>query len=176
MIARQENVYAFPHRSFQEYLTACYLANQGKLAETLQNLLHQDPLWWREVFLLGVGKVKQGGLGQAVPVVDYQLPAPEDVGVITENHWRIASLAGQALLELRIREELETTPNYEPVVNCARRWLVQLLEEGQIQPRERAEAGDVLAKLGDPRFDAYRWHLPDLTRHWALCPFRQDRF
>jgi formylglycine-generating enzyme required for sulfatase activity/energy-coupling factor transporter ATP-binding protein EcfA2 len=161
LIARQEGVYAFPHRSFQEYLTACYLANQGNLAETLQNLLHQDPLWWREVFLLAVGKAKQGGLGQAVPVVDYQLPAPEDVGAITENHWRIASLAGQALLELRIQEELETTPNYEPVVNCARRWLVQLLEGGQIQPRERAEAGDVLGKLGDPRFDPDHWHLPD---------------
>ena len=161
LIARQEGVYAFPHRSFQEYLTACYLANQGNLAETLQNLLHQDPLWWREVFLLAVGKAKQGGLGQAVPVVDYQLPAPEDVGTITENHWRVASLAGQALLELRIQEELETTPNYQPVVNCARRWLVQLLEAGQIQPRERAEAGDVLGKLGDPRFDPDHWHLPD---------------
>jgi formylglycine-generating enzyme required for sulfatase activity/energy-coupling factor transporter ATP-binding protein EcfA2 len=161
LIARQEGVYAFPHRSFQEYLTACYLANQGNLAETLQNLLHQDPLWWREVFLLAVGKAKQGGLGQAVSVVDYQLPAPEDVGTITENHWRIASLAGQALLELRIQEELETTPNYEPVVNCARRWLVRLLEGGKIQPRERAEAGDVVGKLGDPRFDSDHWYLPD---------------
>jgi formylglycine-generating enzyme required for sulfatase activity len=110
--------------------------------------------------LLAVGKAKQGGLGQAVPVVNYQLPAPEDVGTITENHWRVASLAGQALLELRIQEELETTPNYEPVVNCARRWLVQLLEGGQIRPRERAEAGDVLGKLGDPRFAPDHWHLP----------------
>jgi formylglycine-generating enzyme required for sulfatase activity len=37
---------------------------------------------------------------------------------------------------------------------------VRLLEGGQIQPRERAEAGDVLGKLGDPRFNPDHWHLP----------------
>jgi formylglycine-generating enzyme required for sulfatase activity len=30
-----------------------------------------------------------------------------------------------------------------------------------LEPKERAEAGDVLAKLGDPRFREDAWHLPD---------------
>jgi formylglycine-generating enzyme required for sulfatase activity len=30
-----------------------------------------------------------------------------------------------------------------------------------LEPKERAEAGDVLAKLGDPRFSADAWHLPN---------------
>jgi formylglycine-generating enzyme required for sulfatase activity/energy-coupling factor transporter ATP-binding protein EcfA2 len=161
LISRQEGVYAFPHRSFQEYLTACFLADQADFADRLEGLLHQDPLWWREVFLLGVGKAKQGGLGQALSLVNYLLPAPEDLEEITEAHWRIASLAGQALLELRVREEIETTKAYEPLEKCARRWLVRLLEEGQLLARERAEAGDVLGELGDPRFDPEHWYLPD---------------
>ncbi len=41
-----------------------------------------------------------------------------------------------------------------------RRWLVRLVEGGQLAPRERAEAGDVLGQLGDPRFDADFYFLP----------------
>jgi formylglycine-generating enzyme required for sulfatase activity len=37
---------------------------------------------------------------------------------------------------------------------------VQLLKNRELTPRERAEAGDTLAKLGDPRFDPDHWYLP----------------
>ena len=39
--------------------------------------------------------------------------------------------------------------------------LKELIETSALTPRERAEAGDTLAKLGDPRFDAERWNLPN---------------
>ncbi len=79
-MARDEGVYAFPHRSFQEYLAACHLADQPDFAEQLQALVCADPTWWREVCLLGVGKARQGGLGAAVNVVGVLLPEePEDV-------------------------------------------------------------------------------------------------
>jgi formylglycine-generating enzyme required for sulfatase activity len=39
-------------------------------------------------------------------------------------------------------------------------WLAALLKTGALTARERAEAGDVLARLGDPRFDPQTLSLP----------------
>jgi formylglycine-generating enzyme required for sulfatase activity len=41
-------------------------------------------------------------------------------------------------------------------------WLIAAMRADDVlEPKERAEAGDVLAKLGDPRFREDAWHLPD---------------
>jgi formylglycine-generating enzyme required for sulfatase activity len=41
-------------------------------------------------------------------------------------------------------------------------WLIAAMRADDVlEPKERAEAGDVLAKLGDPRFRADAWYLPD---------------
>ncbi len=87
LIARRNGVYTFPHRSFQEYLAACYLANQPQFAERMQQLLQEDARWWQEVFLLGVGKAKQGGLSSATAMISVLLPeSPDDVtGEISER-------------------------------------------------------------------------------------------
>jgi hypothetical protein len=41
-----------------------------------------------------------------------------------------------------------------------RQRLVSLVEHGALSTRERAEAGDVLGRLGDARFDPQHYHLP----------------
>ena len=154
MIAHDTGVFAFPHRSFQEYLAACYLANQVPLAEELCRIVRGDPAWWREVFLLAVGKFKQSGAGAAVSALTALLPAsPDDMDFITDEHWRGAVLVGQALVELRLMDKLKEQPQYEAIVKRARKWLLKLVEEGRLPARDRAQAGDVLGQLGDPRFD-----------------------
>ena len=156
LMSRAPGVYAFPHRSFQEYLAACHLADGPDFAAQLRQWVWGDPAWWREVFLLGAGKAKQGGLGNAVHVVNTLVPeGPGDVAEVadvTETHWRAAILAAQALVDLRFPEAAESKPDFDATLRRLRRWLVALLERAAtLSPRERAQTGDLLAKLGDPR-------------------------
>ena len=153
LVGRAPGVYAFPHRSFQEYLAACHLADGPDFADQLRARVWADPAWWREVFLLGVGKAKQGGLGNAVHVVNVLVPeGPEETSERDDICWRSAVLGGQALVDLRFPEAAEGKRDFEAVLKRVRRWLVALLETpGALAPRERAEAGDLLGKLGDSR-------------------------
>ena len=153
LLARAPGVYTFPHRSFQEYLAACHLAEGADFAEQLRDRVGDDAAWWREVFLFGVGKARRGGLGNAVHKVNVLVPEnPDEVSRITETHWRAAVLGGQALVDLRLPEKAAGQPHFEAALRRLRRWLAALLETPQaLTPRERAEAGDVLGKLGDTR-------------------------
>ena len=153
LVGRAPGVYAFPHRSFQEYLAVCHLADGPDFADQLRVRVWADPAWWREVFLLGVGKAKQGGLGNAVHIVNVLVPEGPDEAIERDDiYWRSAVLGGQALVGLRFPEVAKDKPDFEAVLKRLRRWLVALLETPDaLAPRERAEAGDVLGKLGDPR-------------------------
>lgn len=153
LIGRREGVYAFPHRSFQEYLAACHLANtEREFAARLKALVWEDLAWWREVFLLGVGKKRQGGLSDAVGILNHLLPAePDHTQAVQDIHWRAAALAGEAALELKLPAQ-ETSDEYFAVtLTRLRLWLRNLIEGGRLHPRERLAAGDVLGRLGDPR-------------------------
>jgi formylglycine-generating enzyme required for sulfatase activity/V8-like Glu-specific endopeptidase len=165
LVARDEDeeIYAFLHRSFQEYLAACSQTKSLGLGRKLRKLAADDPEWWREVCLLAIGKVRQGSLGHAVDTVNALIPEnPDDCDEIADREWRLAALASQALVELRLfeRASADELDEYLPIVKRARRWLVRLVEEGHLNARERAEAGDVLAQLEDPRFDPKVYHLP----------------
>ncbi|MGH8574595.1 MAG: formylglycine-generating enzyme family protein, partial [Gammaproteobacteria bacterium] len=127
--------------------------------------VREDPAWWSEVFLLGVGKGRQGGLGAAAHIVHVLLPeGVDEVPDSQEIHWKLAVLAGQALEELRLHEQGKGDPYYEAILRRARCWLVKLIEEGRLAPRERLSAGDILGRLGDSRFDEKVFHLPKRYR------------
>jgi formylglycine-generating enzyme required for sulfatase activity len=153
LVGRREGIYTFPHRSFQEYLAACHLSNtESDFAERLRMLVWKDPDWWREVFLLGVGKKRQGGLGDAVNIINMLVPlGPREVGVLGTVQWHAAILAGQALLELQLHQRKEDKAYFAAVVGRVQRWLAGLISEGALSPRARWQAGDILGRLGDPR-------------------------
>ncbi|WP_295387892.1 SUMF1/EgtB/PvdO family nonheme iron enzyme, partial [uncultured Thiodictyon sp.] len=176
LIARREGVYAFPHRSFQEYLAACHLANTAPdFGAELRRRVWADPTWWREVFLLGVGKKRQGGLADAVNLVNTLVPAsPADTEGIGERHWQAAVLGAKALLDLGFPGTAAGQEHFEAPLRRVRRWLVDLLGRGALPPKERLEAGDLLGLLGDPRpgvgvhITAQGATLPDID--WCNVP------
>ncbi len=162
LIGRKEDTYAFLHRSFQEYLAASHLANTSpNLAQALAERVQADLTWWREVFLLGVGKARQGGYGSAVDILNRLLPEAVDRQTGTAGQ-RLAVLVGQAAGELRLPERAAESGDKFLQVMLARvqNSLLYLVESGALTPAERLEAGDVLGRLGDPRFDPARWFLP----------------
>ncbi|HEX9737392.1 MAG TPA: SUMF1/EgtB/PvdO family nonheme iron enzyme, partial [Thermoanaerobaculia bacterium] len=153
LIHRRAGVYAFPHRSFQEYLAACHLGGLPDPMDQFRQRAFADPAWWREVVLLGIGRARRSGLGTAVGFVSTLMPdGPDSQETIDDVHWRVAVLCGEALLELPILgTEKAEEPQYRAIVRRARDWLVRLVEEGRLSPKERVKAGDVLGRLGDPR-------------------------
>ena len=173
LIGRREKVYAFLHRSFQEYLSACYLANNAdNFVEGIVSLLHKDETWWQEVFLFGVGRMRRLGRRFAFDVVDELLPdEPQQIKRINIQHWRSAILAGDALLELRATASSKTKFERD-AVNRTRDWLTQLIEGQQLNPRERLRAGNILGQLGDKRkgvgviVDKVLGEMPDID--WCI--------
>jgi len=176
LVSRREEIFTFPHRSFQEYLAACHLTNDPDFGSQLRNLVWNDPEWWREVCLLAVGKACQGGMAGAVSILNILLPESlQDVTDIQENCWHLAILVGQALVELRLDERTMGQPHYRAIQKRTTEWLTTLIERGYLSPRDRLMAGDALGRLDDPRLGVgftvgvnNQQALPDIT--WKEIP------
>ncbi|MEE8523431.1 MAG: SUMF1/EgtB/PvdO family nonheme iron enzyme [Thermoanaerobaculia bacterium] len=173
LINRREGIYAFPHRSFQEYLAASHLGSLPEPGEEIRRHVFENPRWWREVALLAVNRAKRGGLGNAVGILGTLQPSAPDGGEVAAEAWHAAVVCGHAVLELRLPQMLKKRPHYAAIVDRARAWLAALVEGGHLSAKDRAEAGDLLGRLGDPRpgVDAVTQDgvtLPDLG--WLEVP------
>lgn len=147
LIRHQTTAYTFPHRTFQEYLAACHLVNSADYPTTAAALVREDPVRWREVFLLASGRAP---VGQAIAAVNALCPNEVELSADAAT-WRQALIAGDALREIgRIRAERQ--PAGQAQLARTRRWLVHAIRQDQLfAPAERAAAGRTLARLGDPR-------------------------
>ncbi|MBI5603966.1 MAG: SUMF1/EgtB/PvdO family nonheme iron enzyme [Deltaproteobacteria bacterium] len=162
LVERGPGMYAFPHRSYQEYLAGAFLAVQDNFPDDAASFAHENYGQWREVVLWAVGIMSRTKkmIHVAVDVVDalcFDDVPGED---ISEKAWRAANLAGEALLEIGL-DTVRARSRYEKIISRVRKWLVEWLERGVLAQGERVVAGNTLAKLGDPRFRADTWYLPD---------------
>jgi formylglycine-generating enzyme required for sulfatase activity len=126
-------------------------------------LVRDDLARWREVFVLAAGHAaRTHRLVQAISAVNAL--CPEDVRRVEQPDaaaYRRVQLAGESLLEIGMigvrREETG-----QVMLARVQDWLMAAMRADTVlEPKERAEAGDTLGRLGDPRFRADAWYLPD---------------
>ncbi len=144
LLERGPGEYGFIHLTFQEYLAAVAIAQQGQLGiepvvEALTARLGDDN--WREVALLTIGYVgivEQRDKAAGATLAKLIEAAPGEPGPA-------AVLAGEAVADAWPGG---VTPACKERVVRA---LVETLGDEKVQAPLRAESGRVLARLGDPR-------------------------
>lgn len=154
---KDKGMFTFPHRTFQEYLAACYLTELDDCPVVLAGLVRTDPQRWHEVALLTAAKVAQGAAYAVWGLVE-ELCYEEPLLELAEGDCWAALLAARALIET---ERLgSVSPRNQKTVHLLCRWLVRLIEDGKLTAVDRAMAGNALAVLGDPRFNDDLLGLP----------------
>jgi len=158
LVERETGTYTFPHRTFQEFLAASHLSIQTDYAKRASDLAKDGP-FWRQVILLSAGLLfyVKGELEKTIVLLSELLPGDlkDEKGA-----WYQAWLAGDVILEIGVNR-IEKMELGRELINRIRGRLVEILKSGQLEPKERVSAGDTLARLGDPRFRADAWYLPD---------------
>ena len=156
VLEERNGVYRFIHLALQEFLVARYLREvtgaEGRSAILAFLDDRLDDPWWREPILLLIGYLAANAAQSAR---DF-LGALAKAGSRPEAKFAAVELAGTVALEWR--------DSGEPTrAECALH-ISTLLRDRQAseksKPALRARAGNVLARLGDPRFDAKHWYLP----------------
>jgi hypothetical protein len=148
------NVYAFPHRTFQEYFAGCYLAKRSRdFKRQLLELLAEGD-YWRLSAQLGLEEILHNDRNEgAASDVAYSLCPPAEPNLSDATAWRGILWAALFALEIdpsRIAED-KIPEGGHAFLERLRRRLVTTLEQGLLPARERADAGFALGKLGDPR-------------------------
>jgi formylglycine-generating enzyme required for sulfatase activity len=166
LIRHKTDAYTFPHRTFQEFMAACHLVGLKDYPGEASRLVRDDLTRWREVFVLAAGHAaRTHRLVQAISAVNALCPeGPEKMKRVSQPDaaaYRRAQLAGESLLEIGMigvrREETG-----QAMLARVQDWLMAAMRADTVlEPKERAEAGETLARLGDPRFRADAWYLPN---------------
>lgn len=163
LIERLPGQFAFPHQTFQEYLAGVHLAVQSNFAEQALKWAKRDVVWWQMILFA----VEHLVYVQERPLAPLQLisqlcPKEQDE---TISGWRLVWLAGEVILGMGLARVGDSEWG-EILLLRVRQRLSRLLDEGQLVVRERAEAGRVLARLGDLRIGVginLKTSLPDIA-------------
>ena len=165
-------IYSFPHRTFQEYLAGCYLfaGRPRDVIARLEPLAKEAETWTLAVLLGAEEKLHNGTSGDDKNLLDILYKLLPDSQPQMEQKQRLALWAGNisAMLGLAIIQQDGT--DGEKFLQNSRPAMVNLLSSKLTAP-ERADAGNCLAVLGDPRFDPDFYYLPhEDLRGFVLIP------
>ncbi len=172
--------FAFPHRSFQEFLAGSYLASSWGFERRVTELVREGDRW-REVLLLAAGHMvfNQRDITRPLNAIHFLCPEepPGD-----EHAWRAVWWAAEMMLLVgRKIAEQDAFVGHAAAERVMAR-LVELVDGGKLTPRERAQAADVLGRLGDPRTGVISTE-PDMIaiaggnyKGIQLAPFRLARY
>jgi len=161
-----ERQFTFPHRTFQEFLAACHLAAQGEFPAECARLARAAPAHWQVSLPLAarLAKAERGASAADELVGGVSIAEFCSRRQPTATDWNCALLAGTMLQEIGLGA-INTRERTQAIASRVAHWLSASLSvhprEGGMDVRLRAQAGDVLAALGDPRFDPQRFYLPN---------------
>lgn len=145
LIRHKTDAYTFPHRTFQEYLAARWLATGDFLAKFSKKLPDEQ---WRERWFraLGFQVSVQSKYDNALGVLHELLPeAP-----MTESDWRAVLLLGDACVRLlgpQRTREAEQQRRARDVVRDVPERLTAAMQNPALPPSQRLDAGLLLADL-----------------------------
>ena len=148
IVQRGNGIYSFPHRTFQEYLAACYLTGDD-FPENIVQLFQKEPNRWREVILLAGAKAIRGSTALIWSLVDELIDRLPDNKAIKQTQLWSAHIAAQALVETV--DVKQVSSKKQDKVNLIIQWLLHIIKAHELPPSERAMAGNNLAIMGDPR-------------------------
>lgn len=147
LLPRGVEVYTFPHRTFQEYLAACYLTDHD-FPDQLAELVKADPNRWREVALLAGAKASRGTASAVWNLVEALCYRDLTPNCALTEIWG-AHLAGQALVEMADLNQISARNRDKKT--RVQQGLLHILQRSDFPATERTLAGNTLARLGDPR-------------------------
>ncbi|MBD3374312.1 SUMF1/EgtB/PvdO family nonheme iron enzyme [candidate division KSB1 bacterium] len=157
LVRHKPDSFTFPHRIFQEFLAACYWVQQDNFAGQASQGVKDDPVLWREVFILSVARAARGNkLSEALDAVDRLcLDECHEIEQPTKDLYERMILSANALYEIGLRTVRQDEKGKRTLRRLADLdgWLVNATTDDQVldDPKIRAQAGQVLSKVGDPR-------------------------
>jgi len=144
--------YAFPHRTFQEYLAGCYLVS-GRSAEREYWQLAEQPEAWTLAAPLGAEELYYNRRNtEKVLDLAYALAPEQEPG--SRREWQALLWSAQMAAVLgadAIRQDTARPDGGATYLERLLRRLVQGVAHCPLPALGRAELGNALAKLGDPR-------------------------
>ena len=146
-----ERVYAFPHRTFQEYFAGCYLAKRSRDFRRVVKERLAEGDYWRLTAQLGLEEVlhNDGREYEALEAAYFLCPAALPA---QETDWRSVLWAGYFAVTIGAGAIAKDREGGGPdFLQRLRERLTTILEKSLLPARECADAGWVLGQLGDTR-------------------------
>ncbi len=154
--AGDDDLYRFPHRTFQEYLAALYLLRDD-FPKQLAGLGRAKPDRWREALLLAAAT--QRNVPYSVWALIDKLcpeppPAPDRSSTANPDSEAVSGgfLAGLVMDETDLlNPDTILDDDERRTKERVRQWQKHIVTSGLLLPSDRAQAGDLLAEMGDDR-------------------------
>ncbi|HRI56924.1 MAG TPA: SUMF1/EgtB/PvdO family nonheme iron enzyme, partial [Anaerolineae bacterium] len=159
--------YSFPHRTFQEYLAGCHMVEGRSVGREYQQRATEGDYWALAALLGAEELLYNRRVPENLLDLAYQLcPVAEPT---RPGEWRALLWSGQmAALVTRsvVAEDTGGPDGGQVYLDRLVPRLLAVMRSSSPGPIERAEAGNVLARLGDPRSEV----LDPLQIEWLDVP------
>ncbi|NWF64610.1 MAG: SUMF1/EgtB/PvdO family nonheme iron enzyme [Chloroflexi bacterium] len=163
-----EDTYSFSHRRIQEYLAGCYLINQENCNELYRDNAAKGS-FWSDPCLMGAEEIiyNQSKAWKNLLLLIYDLCPKQPPQ--TEAEERALLWSGQIAVDYGAEKIQQKSGQGADYLERLQSHTLHLLERSKfLTPRERTEAADTLARLGDPR--------PGVTSDYVFCNIPAGKF